>query len=319
MASMKKMLVTAFDRDPDHLARLGRQYDLQLIVPDDRQAVPGDMSEIEIVYGQLTPDQFAKSKELRWVQSPSAGVEWMWRVPGLADTPIQVTNMRGAHAATIAEHAFAMLLTHTRGLRAFEQKQKDHEWGHGTIQMHGLKGATMGIIGFGNIGRAIARRATGFEMRVLAVDIETVPPGDGVERVWPLSRLTDLCREADVVAISAPITPTSRGMLKSEHLKAMKRGSFLLQMSRGGIVDETALVDALEEGHLAGAGLDVTATEPLPVGDPLWTAPNLIVTPHSSATSDLTTNLVWSILEENLSHYTRGEPLINLVDKRRGW
>src|SRR5579884_1890535 len=99
MASMKKMLVTAFDRDPDHLARLGRQYDLQLIVPDDRQAVPGDMSEIEIVYGQLTPDQFAKSKELRWVQSPSAGVEWMWRVPGLADTPIQVTNMRGAHAA----------------------------------------------------------------------------------------------------------------------------------------------------------------------------------------------------------------------------
>jgi phosphoglycerate dehydrogenase-like enzyme len=119
--------------------------------------------------------------------------------------------------------------------------------------------------------------------------------------------------------ISAPMTPTTRGMVKQEHLRAMKRGSFLLQMSRGGIVNEPALVDALEEGHLAGAGLDVTETEPLPVGDPLWTAPNLIVTPHTSASSALTTDLVWSIFSENVGRFVRGEPLVNLVDKRRGW
>jgi D-3-phosphoglycerate dehydrogenase len=182
-----------------------------------------------------------------------------------------------------------------------------------------LKGKTMGIIGFGNIGRAIAHRATGFEMRVLAVDTESVPPGEGVEQVWPLSRLTDLCREADVLVISAPMTPTTRGMVRAEHIRAMKRGSYLLQMSRGGIVNEEALVDALEEGHIAGAGLDVTETEPLPVGDPLWTAPNLIVTPHSSAASPLTTDLVWKILDENVGRFVRGEPLMNLVEKRRGW
>jgi D-3-phosphoglycerate dehydrogenase len=156
-------------------------------------------------------------------------------------------------------------------------------------------------------------------MRVLAVDIETVPPGEGVEDVWPMTRLHDLFRESDVIAIAAPITPTSRGMIDQSHLRAMRRGSYLLQMSRGGITNEAALVDALEEGHLAGAGLDVTETEPLPVGDPLWTAQNLIVTPHTSASSQLTTDLVWSILSENVRRFVRGEPLMNTVDKRRGW
>ena len=106
----------------------------------------------------------------------------MWEVPGLADSDVVVTNMRGAHAATIAEHTFAMLLTHTRGLRAFEQHQRDHEWARRSVQLTGIKGLTMGIVGFGNIGRAIARRATGFEMRVLAVDIEAVPPARASRR-----------------------------------------------------------------------------------------------------------------------------------------
>src|SRR6185437_8957322 len=166
------------------------------------------------------------------------------------------------------------------------------------VQLSGIKGLTMGIVGFGNIGRAIARRATGFEMRVLAVDTEVVPPGEGVEEVWPLSRLNEMCRESDVLTISAPITPGSRGMIGREQIRALKRGAYLLVMSRGNIINEAALVDALEEGHLAGAGLDVTATEPLPVGDPLWTAPNVVVTPHSSAASALTTELAWSILSE---------------------
>jgi phosphoglycerate dehydrogenase-like enzyme len=243
----------------------------------------------------------------------------MWKVPGIADSAVLVTNMRGAHAATIAEHTFAMLLAHTRGLRAFDQLQRDHVWGRPQFVLSGIKGKTMGIIGFGNIGRAIARRANGFEMRVLAVDAEAVPAAEGVEEVWPLSRLNDMCAAADVLVISAPITPTSRGMIGQAQIRLLKRGSFIMQMSRGAIVNEPALVDALEEGHLAGAGLDVTETEPLPVGDPLWTAPNLIVTPHTSASSALTTDLGWSILSENLGRFQRGEELFNLVDKHRGW
>jgi phosphoglycerate dehydrogenase-like enzyme len=316
---MKMLVTTAFQRDPDRFADLERQYGMQFLVPDRSEPTVPLMADIDAVYGQLTADEFASARQLRWVQSPSAGVEWMWRVPGLADSDIVVTNMRGAHAATIAEHTFALLLMQTRGLRAFEQHQRDHHWGRGEMMLVGIKGLTMGIVGFGNIGRAIARRATGFEMRVLAVDAEPVPAGEGVAEVWPLSRLDDLCCESDVLAIAAPMTPTSRGMIGEAQIRQLKRGAYILQMSRGGIVDESALVDALEEGHLGGAGLDVTETEPLPVGHPLWTAPNLVITPHSSAASRLTYELVWSILSENLRRFMRGEALMNLVDKRRGW
>jgi phosphoglycerate dehydrogenase-like enzyme len=314
-----KMLVTSFDRNPERLAGLTQQLGVEFVVPPRGEPTAPLMGDVDALFGQLKADEFASAKQLRWVQSSSAGVEWMWEVPGLADSDVVVTNMRGAHAATIAEHAFAMLLTHTRGLRAFEQRQRDHEWERGQLSLGGIKGLTMGIVGFGNIGRAIARRATGFEMRVLAVDADTVPPGEGVEEVWPLSRLDELCAETDVLAISAPVTPSSRGLIGQEQLRKLKRGSHVLVMSRGKIVNEAALVDALEEGHLASAGLDVTATEPLPVGDPLWTAPNLVITPHTSASSPHTTDLNWSILTENIGRFLRGDELVNVVDKRRGW
>ncbi|MDQ3809268.1 MAG: D-2-hydroxyacid dehydrogenase, partial [Chloroflexota bacterium] len=217
------------------------------------------------------------------------------------------------------DHTFALLLWHTRGLGEFSRLHQAHEWRGGLPPLRALKGLTMGIVGFGNIGRAIAHRATGFEMRVLAVDADRVAPGDGVDEVWPLDRLDEVCQASDVLAVAAPITPQSRGMIGAEQIRRMPRGSYLLAVSRGGIVDETALVDALEEGHLAGAGLDVAATEPLPQGDPLWTARNLILTPHVSASSPLTFDLVWSMLSENIRRFQRGEELINVVDKRRGW
>jgi phosphoglycerate dehydrogenase-like enzyme len=316
---MKMLVTTALQRDPQRFAELERRHGIQILVPNRGDPMAPLLGDVDAVYGQLTADDFPSAKKLRWVQSPSAGVEWMWRVPGLQESDIAVTNMRGAHAATIAEHTFAMLLAQTRALLGFEQHQRDHHWGRGELTMSGLKGLTMGIIGFGNIGRAIARRATGFEMRVLAVDAEVVPADEGVEEVWPLSRLNDMCKEADVLVVSAPMTPNTRSMVGTEQIRQMKRGSYILQMSRGGIVNEAALVDALEEGHIAGGGLDVTATEPLPVGDPLWTAPNLIITPHSSASSKLTSDLVWSILSDNIGRFVRGEPLMNLVDKQRGW
>lgn len=313
------LVTTAIQRDPTRLAELEQQHGMQFVVPERGAPTAPLMADVDAVFGQLNSEELANSRQLRWVQSPSAGVEWLWRVPELANTDIVVTNMRGAHAVTIAEHTFAMLLTHTRDMRGFEQRQRDHHWGRGELVLSNIKGLTMGIVGFGNIGRAIAHRATGFEMRVLAVDAEPVPAGEGVEEVWPLSRLNELCEQSDVLTISAPITPGSRGMIRREQIRKLKRGSFVLQMSRGAIVNEAALVDALEEGHLAGAGLDVTETEPLPVGDPLWTAPNLVITPHTSAASRLTTELNWSILSENLGRFQRGETLMNLVDKHRGW
>src|ERR1700716_3587687 len=204
---MKMLVTTAINRDPQRLAELEQQHGMQFVVPAAGESTPSLMADVDAVFGQLKADEYANATQLRWVQSSSAGVEWMWKVPGIADSDVLVTNMRGAHAATIAEHTFAMLLAHTRGMRAFEQRQRDHEWGRTEVTLSGIKGKTMGIVGFGNIGRAIARRATGFEMQVLAVDAEAVPAGEGVEEVWPLARLDDMCQVADVLVIAAPITP----------------------------------------------------------------------------------------------------------------
>ena len=319
MAAMKLLVTSPFQRDPERLAEIEKRHGIQVIVPDRGAPTEPLIGDVDAVYGQLSAEDFPSAKKLRWVQSPSAGVEWLWRVPGLQESDIAVTNMRGAHAVTIAEHAFAMLLVQTRGLLGFQKFQRDHDWNRTGIELTNLAGLTMGIVGFGNIGRAIAHRATGFEMRVLAVDAEPGAPGEGVAEVWPLERLDDMLAQIDVLVIAAPWTPSSRDMIRSEQIRRMRRGSYIFQMSRGSIVNEAALVDALEEGHIAGGGLDVTETEPLPLGHPLWTAPNLIVTPHSSAVSPLTTANVWHILSENLGRFTRGEPLMNEVDKARGW
>ena len=177
----------------------------------------------------------------------------------------------------------------------------------------------MGIIGFGNIGRNIGRRAAAFEMDVRAVDAHPGAPGDGVKEVWPLERLNEMCRLSDVLVIAAPITPQTRGMVGREQIGAMKQGSYVIAVSRGGIVDEPSLIEALRSGQLAGAGLDVQATEPMEPGDPLWDAPNIILTPHDSGASKLTTDLMWSIFFENVGRFVKGEPLSNTVDKKLGY
>ncbi|MCC6178914.1 MAG: D-2-hydroxyacid dehydrogenase [Chloroflexi bacterium] len=319
---MTKIIVVAPQRRAERLAKLQQQYpSVQFVSPEDRADVASQIDDADAVFGTLTGDEFEAARKLRWIQSPSAGVEWMHNVAGLAESNVVVTNMRGAHAVTIAEHAFAMLLTLTRAMRQFEEHQQRQEWARGQLndRLVGIKGLTMGIVGFGNIGRAIARRGHGFEMRLLAVDAQSVPPAEGVAEVWPLSRLNDMCRQSNVLAIAAPITPETRGMVGREQIGLLPDGSYLLAMSRGGIVDELALIDALQSGHLAGAGLDVTATEPLPASDPLWRAPNVIITPHNSPTSRLTTDLVWSIFSENIGHFLKGEPLTNVVDKHLGY
>src|SRR5579859_7676267 len=232
---MMKILVTGHTvGDPKRLTTIEQQHGIKFVVANGDDAVEL-IKDADAVYGVLSAPVFAHQQRLRWVQSPSAGVEWLWKVPALQESDVVVTNMRGAHAATIAEHTFAMLLAQTRQLFAFEQHQRDHFWGRGDLVPCAIKGLTMGIVGFGNIGRAIARRASAFEMRVQAVDAEPVPPGDGVDRVWPLDRLDELCREADVLVIAAPLTPTSRGMIGAAQLRQMRRGSYLFQMSRGGI------------------------------------------------------------------------------------
>ena len=280
--------VVMMHASPDRLKWLQESHPrYQFVAPAKREDVLPELADAEIVFGGVSAEEFDAAKKVKWIQAASAGVEFMWKVPAIVEHPVLVTNARGAHAATIAEHTFALLLGLTRQIVPHHEYQKLHQWGRGDFspKLNGIKGLTIAILGFGNIGKAIARRALGFEMNVIAVDAHPVPSIEGVKEVLSLERLDEVCKEADVLAIATPITPQTRGMIGAKQIRAMKPGSYVVAVSRGGIVDEPALIEALKSGHLAGAGLDVTAVVPLPADDPLWDAPNLLITPHDSGAS----------------------------------
>jgi phosphoglycerate dehydrogenase-like enzyme len=277
-------------------------------------------ADAEIILGMVSRELFAAARKLRWIQFPAAGVEWMQQVPDLINSDVTVTNARGAHATTIAEHTFGMLIFLARNFATLYEAQKQKKWLREQVgPCTGLVGMTMGIVGLGQIGRAIAKRAHAFEMNIIAVDAHPVEKPDYVAELRLLDGLNDLMQRSDVVVIATPITAETRGMIGAAQLELMKPGSYLLVMSRGGIVDEPTVVKLLREGKLAGAGFDVTAVEPLPADNELWSAPNVIITPHCSPTSDQTRGNVTGIVKENLKRYLAGEPLVNLVDKKLGY
>lgn len=305
-----------------HLAPVREAFpQVQFVQADDPEAARREIADADALFGYMTEELSQAAKQLRWVQSMSAGVEWIWDTPTFQQNDAVLTNTRGSHAATIAEHTFAMLLSMSRrlGYQAEQQRIKNWQWGQTPDPMFGLSGLTMGIIGLGNIGRAIARRAWAFDMRVIAVDINDVPKPDYVEELYGLDGLPELLKRADTVAIATPLTPQSRGMITADHLGMMKSNAYLLVLSRGKIVDENALIAALKEQWIAGACLDVQAEEPMSANNPLWDAPNLILTPHNSAQSEQTMAGGTAIFRENLTRFLAGETLTNLVDKSRGY
>jgi phosphoglycerate dehydrogenase-like enzyme len=177
----------------------------------------------------------------------------------------------------------------------------------------------MGIVGLGGTGRAVAERARGFGLRVLAVDPEPVPAPPGVEAVWRMERFHDLLRESDVVVVCAPLTPETRGLFDRRAFAAMRPHALLINVTRGAIVDGAALVEALETGQIGGAGLDVTSPEPLPPEHPLWRMPNVVVTPHAAGGSPLRQDRVVDLFCANLRSFRSGEPLDGVIDKTKGY
>jgi D-2-hydroxyacid dehydrogenase (NADP+) len=315
-------IVITIPPPPQRLAAFKSAYpSVEFVIASDRGQVKEALTDADALFGGLSAEELAAAKKLRWVQSPGAGVEWLWGVPAIVDTEIQVTNTRGAHAETIAEHAFFMLLSLTRQVRTQLEYQARKEWDAWKFRdtLRGIKGLTMGIVGFGNIGRAIAERAHAFGLELLAVDAHPGAPAHGVAEVWPLERFDEMCARSDILITAVPITPQTRGMIGATQIAAMKDRGYVLAMSRGGIIDEAALIAALGSGKLAGAGLDVQATEPMKADDPLWSSPNTIITPHVSGASELTTDLMWRFFFDNVGKFLKGEPLTNIVDKKLGY
>ena len=278
--------------------------------------------DVDVYYGSpLSVEAFGAAKRLRWIQHIGTGVDWLLDLPELVDSDVVLTNCRGPHADPMADHVVGMMVSLAHRMWEMRDDQRAHRWM--TSKYDGrfveIARTNMGILGLGDIGMAIARRALGFEMKVYAVDKHprTAPPG--VEEVWGLEMLDELLSISDWFVVAAPFTPDTEGLIDAGRLAALKSGAYVIAISRGGIIDEAALVAALRSGRVSGAGLDVTAVEPLPEDSPLWDMENVVISPHASAL----TPEMWSgrreIFKENLRRFLSDEPFLYVCDKRAGF
>jgi D-2-hydroxyacid dehydrogenase (NADP+) len=294
---------------------------LQIVEVTTPEELKAEIVDADVLYGFPTTDLLAAGKSLRWIQSPSAGVNYLQDLAELVENDIVLTNTRGAHGPSIGEHTFALLFALTRHIPESVQAQREHRWARPELYRTSreMRGLTMGVVGYGAIGRAVAQRARGFDMEVLAVDRHPELAAPFVVETWDMERLPELLEQSDVVVVAAPLTAESYHLIDAAALARMKPDAYLIVVSRGGIVDEDALVDALEGGKLAGAGIDVTEVEPLAADSRLWDAPNLLITPHTAGDSSEKERRCIEILRENLVRFSQGEMLLNVVDKQRGY
>jgi phosphoglycerate dehydrogenase-like enzyme len=284
----------------------------------DRAAQRRELPDTDVIFGRAHPELFSLAARLVYYHSIGAGVDSIL-TPELINRDVPLASEKGEVGIHLAEHAFALLLALTRGLHT-AVRTPDYELRE-RIRVHQreLYEQTMGVVGFGGTGRAVARRAVGFGMRVLAVDIEPVAPEPGVEAIWPADRLADLLGASDVVVIGLPLTKATHHLFTRERFLEMRRHAILINVTRGEIVRGEDVLAALNEGLIGGAGLDVTDPEPLPKDHPLWAHPRAIVTPHTAGGSPRRAGRVIATFCENLRRRRDGRPLLALIDKQKGY
>jgi phosphoglycerate dehydrogenase-like enzyme len=289
-----------------------------IVVARSPEALAREVVGANAVIGGISKDLFATAPKLKWLQTYSAGVEgYRWKE--FLDSNVVLTNCRIVQGPNIADHAIALLLSLTRGLDTFFVDKEKEYWNREGHELLELQDMTAVVIGVGGIGSQIAQRAHGFGMKVIGVDPKDLPPNINVTRMVYPSQLDSVLPVADVVFVSAPLTPESRHMMGPRQFDLMKKSSFFVAVSRGGLYDTPALVKALDSNKLAGAGLDVTDPEPLPKGHPLWKFPNVVITPHVAGNSPGSYARRVTVFKENISHFVRNEPLRNVVDKQKGY
>ncbi|WP_166844394.1 D-2-hydroxyacid dehydrogenase [Isoptericola sp. BMS4] len=280
-----------------------------------RGGVP--LADVGVVLGASPRDDLSFLPGLRWVHSGAAGVDG-WLAAGTLPDGVTLTSAAGNGAVPLAEHALMLMLMLSRDAPRWTAAQRRHEWDRFT---HGeLAGATLGVVGYGNSGRDLARKAQACHMRVQALRHTPSGPSDGdVRLLYGADGLRELLTTSDHVVVTAPLTPATRGLIGADELALLRPGAFVVVVSRGGIVDDDALADAVRAGRLGGAGLDAHATEPLSRESPLWDLPNVVVTPHNGATTRETAERGRGIALDNVARWVSGRPLRNVVDPERGY
>ena len=277
------------------------------------------LEQIDIAVAIDLPfDVATHAPSLRWVQGVGAGSAQL-QSAGLAAAGIRLTSAAGVNAVAIAEFAVGRVLQHWKRFREFDDLQQRHVWGNSFGRQ--LAGATVGLIGLGNINAAVARRLQAFDVTVVATRRSAVPGATApdVDALFPPTELHTMLAQCDAVVAAVPETPETARLMDAEAFAAMKPGAFFVNVGRGTLVDEDALIGALESGALSGAALDVASVEPLPPGHPLWGAPNLFLSPHAASAPDALFRNLIDLLCDNLARYVAGEPMLNEVDPGRGY
>lgn len=307
--------------DDDQLARMravAPGVDVARLA-ESGEARAAQLGGTQAVLGLCDEALLSAAPSLHWIQVINVGVEECVSVPGLAERRIVLTNLQRTNAPPIAEHAIAMMMALARGLPRYAVHQQAGRWQPERRYMRELGGRTLLVVGLGGIGTEVARRGHGLGMRVIATRNSSREGPDFVEKVGLPDELPALAAEADVVISALPLTADTTDLFDRAFFDAMKPGGYFLNVGRGRSVVTDDLVAALRSGRLAGAGLDVTEPEPLPAGHPLWSMPNVIVSPHVSAGSDVQAQRNGLVLVENLRRYVAGEALLNVVDIARGY
>jgi phosphoglycerate dehydrogenase-like enzyme len=303
--------------DPQKVERLagGRE----VLIDPDTAVLQARIAEIEVGFGGPPHDLVPGATGLRWMQLGGAGADRVFDNPA-ADRDFVVTNASGVHPIQIGEHLLAMMLAFARDIPRAVRDQLDRRWRRqDEWTVFELAGKRVVLVGLGAIGNRFAELAAAFGMQVVALRARPELGKGAAQRVAPIERLRDELPAADFVVITAPLTQETRHLVGAAELAAMKPGAYIFNIGRGPIIDEAALVDALQKGRIGGAGLDVFETEPLPADSPLWSMPNVLITPHYAGVTPHYGERLWEIFLDNLGRYARGEPLRNVVTRERGY
>jgi phosphoglycerate dehydrogenase-like enzyme len=298
--------------------------DHEFVYIKDYAQIDREIRDAEVFIGwTMRPEQVAAARNLRWVHSPAAAVQTLI-FPELVASRVVLTNAREVHAPVVAEHVMALVLALAKRIPDCVSLQRRREWGLQALwdkqpRPQELAGGTLGIVGLGSIGREVARRAAAFGMRVIATREHPERGAEHVQAIYGPSDLRVLLVESDYVALAVPITPATTRLLSATSLAHMRASSYLINVGRGALVDEAALAEALSSRRIAGAALDVFDKEPLPAESKLWDVPNLLITPHSAGLTEKLWERHYLLIRENLRRYLAAEPLLQVVDKQKGY
>ena len=344
-------------RAPEWFAeRIQREFpNVEVVRRDDYTAIGRDLPDTDVLMSwSITAEQLAAAKKLRWIHSPAAAVHRLM-IPELIESDVAVTSARGVHGPVVAEHVIALVLALAKRLPSAVRYQLQKKWGQELLwnerpRPREIAGATLGLVGLGSIGIEVARLAEALGMRVIAVRGNKVTAKDAeghrgkqrahhkgrelsqrknaessvtgetpVLRQYGPDEIDVMLAQADYVVLAAPVTPRTRGLINTQRLAAMKRDAYLINVGRGALIDEPALVSALRERRIAGAALDVFEQEPLAEDSPFWEMDNVLITPHSAALTERLWERHFELLSDNLRRFMAGAPLLGMVDKALGY